>query len=276
MAIINILLIIDAWPTITNAFANYELNYKEAFVAKNLFEIRGDDGGPEYITQKTNIEVQNMDEYLNVYKQNNRYNFKITPMDAYDLEIYCMANRQLNSYNIAKGSDKVTRYKIILLNTGHSYIFARVKPDFEVKPNQKYKGVFVPMTKMLKDTIKYSLGEGNYLTSVFTYELDTLNSFSYYHFTDLAFLVLPFVLLIFNGIRLLIYVIDYTKHPTYKTLEKMPNEPHENEELINLELADTNNLSISKNVYKTKGWIITKRFLKTKITRIAKATKFDE
>mgnify|MGYP000876620089 CR=1 FL=1 len=276
LALINVLLVISIWPTIVNMFANYELDYQEAFVEKNLMDIIGQGGDSYNFGERFNIEVQNMIDYANTYKQNDKYKFKIKPVDVYDLEIYCETTYEFTSYNMLPKRETVTSYKIILLDTGNAYIFARVKPEFEVIPSKKYIGVFVPLTKMLADTVKNELGEGNYLRNVFVYELDTLNSFSFYRFTDLAFVLIPFVIFIVVGIKLFIYIRDYRKHPTYRSLENLPNEPHENEELINLELADINNLFISKNVYKTKGWIITKGFLKTKVSRIAKGIKFDD
>jgi hypothetical protein len=136
--------------------------------------------------------------------------------------------------------------------------------------------VFVPINGAIEGKIAESLGPDEEANNIFRYEFDTTHSFFFYRFTDFALFLIPFTIFIVLGIKLIIYKTNYRNHPTYKLLEKMPNEPHEMEAFINSELADKENVSVNKNVYTTKNWMITKGFYKTNICRTAKSGRFGE
>jgi|GEM_PF-4775346 len=78
------------------------------------------------------------------------------------------------------------------------------------------------------------------------------------------------------GIKLIFYNSDYRNHPTYKQLDKLYGDSHENEKSLDSELSDINNVTIRKNIYKTEHWIVSKGLFKTKISMAEKKTRFEE
>lgn len=255
-------------------FINYKLDYKEAFIDSNLLNIQYNSS--TYYYDDYSLESENMYYYFKVYKQNNKYKFRIKPLDVFDLNIYC-ETRFENKYSPPNPKSKrFISYKYVVLDTGNAFILTRVKPDFEITPNHEYKGVFVPITKAIVGKFAESLGPDEQANNIFRYEFDTTHNFFFYRFTDFALFIIPFTIFIFLGIKLIIYKTNYRKHPTYKLLEKLPNEPHEMEASINSELADKENVSVDKNVYTTQNWMITKGFYKTNICRTARRGRFSD
>lgn len=276
LAVLVTLITIVIFPTLINLFIYYKLDYEEAFNDISLRIIHG--RSDVYLSKPTKAyaKTQSMFEYMNVYKQNNRYKFRIKPEDVFDLNIFYETTIENDKYTANSKIRKYVNYKYLALYTDNIYILTRVKPDFEITPNHEYKGVFVPLAKELMYKLEGALGDDRNLENVFMYEFDTTNSFSFYRFTDFAYLFVTFTILIVLGIKLIIYKTNYRNHPTYKLLEKMPNEPHEMEAFINSELADKENVSVNKNVYTTKNWMITKGFYKTNICRTGRSVRFGE
>lgn len=278
LAVIVILIAIYTYPTLINMFGYYKLDHEEAFIDIRLFDIQGSSKPHHYSEyDKYKYDTGDFGNYLNTYKQGNRYKFRIKPVEVYDLGIYTETTYNITLYGVPNPNDtKVTNYKVVALDTGEAFVLTRVKPSFEVTTNHVYKGVFVPLEKKLVDKLEEVLGDEGKMHTVFTYEFDTTNSFFFYRFTDFVFLFIPFIMLVFYGIKLIIYISNYRNHPTYMLLDKMPNEPHEIEAFINSELADKDNVSINKNVYTTKNWIIKKDLFKTHICRAAKSSRFGD
>ena len=292
-------------PTIINvAFAPFNLDYISAFDEKNLVALSGlsvEESAKQQLeilkdaqngkidekqiqklsdylkkSREYNVEAQEMFNYSNVYMQDNKYKFILKPKEVYDIDLSYETTYTIRVDGVkSSSSDPVNTHKYILLDTGNTYVLTKVAPDFEVKPGQIFQGVFLPLSSILVEDFQKVLGEGNQINNLFTYEFDTVTSFSNYEGVDLAWLVMLSILTIFMGIKLVIYKIEYIRHPTYKQLSKLYGNEQENEASINLELADEGNVKVYRNTYMTENWEIKKGIFKTKISMLMKNSRFD-
>jgi hypothetical protein len=217
-----------------------------------------------------------MYDFSNAYNQNNKYRFKIKPIEVYDLGINYEASISISVGLIdSPYAETGITHKYILLDTGKALVITKVAPDFDIDKRQSYKGIFVPLSGELVTYIRNNLAEGNELRDVFCYELDTTTSFFSYEMTDMIFLFVLLIFVIVIGKKFITYKINYRKHPTYKQLYKLYGNPNENVISLDTDLSDEAKVVISKNSYETENWIITRGTFKTKLSMVAKVTRFD-
>lgn len=226
--------------------------------------------------RKFNVEAQSMSDYANVYKQNNKYKFEIKPVKVYDIGLYYETSNSISVNGIDSPYEETdVTHKYILLDTGKALVLTKVAPDFDIDKHQSYKGVFLPLSSVLVNDVRKSLGEGNALNNVFYYELDTMTRFSSYEKMDIMYFFVLLVIVIVMGIKFIIYRIDYHKHPTYKQLNKLYGNPSDNEISLDTSLSDEAKVVVNKNTYKTEDWMVTRGTFKTKISMVKKASRFD-
>jgi hypothetical protein len=298
--------VVTIWPSIINmASAPFDLNYQSAFVQDNLLSIEGGSNISQPTTdlkpiiedvkndkssgeqfqeilkmsrnpREVNIKNQSLFDYENAYNQNSRYKFKIIPISVYDLGLSYETMYSIKADGIKTSLAKpAMTHKYVLLDTGKAMVLAKVPYDFVMGPNQMYKGVFLPLTKVLVEDVQKVLGQGYQINNIFIYELDTMTSFSYYEYNEILMLFVLIIITLAMGIKFIFYIIDYRRHPTYKQLRKLFGDQCENELKINAELADNTKMIVYKGVYTTDNWQIKQGVFKTRISIIKRKSRFD-
>jgi hypothetical protein len=282
MLVLAAIYIESAIPTIINmAFAPFELNYQNAFVDENLITLQGvsdkEESDSEVYSnlEQNNYQAQNTIDFQNVYKQNNRYKFVIRPKEVYDIDLAYDTTYTLSSGPSKVSSKPVGTHKYVLLDTGKALVLTKVSQDFIIKPNQEYKGMFLSLPKVVINDLQKGLGEGYQIENLFCYELNTLASRSFYEKNDMLLLSILIIIILIIVIKLIFYIVDYKYHPTFKQFRRLYGSPKEIHEQIDSELADEANVIVSKNTYTTKQWKITKGIFKTKISMVARRSRFD-
>jgi hypothetical protein len=268
-------------PTIVNFFfAPHKLDYQIAFTQENLLTLmdRSKEEQPKkdiasILKNKLgnlsqfDVEAQSMFDYNSVYVQNHKYKFKIRSVNEFDLGLAYETNYTLFIDRIKTQPIKpLVTHKYILIDVGNVLLLTKVSPDFKIKPTQMHIGVFLPIKQIVVEDLQKILGQRYKLDNLFIYEFDTLTNFSSYELQDILFLIILLIIVLFLGIKILSYIINYKNHPTYKQLYKFYGAPSENEININLELNDMENINIVKNTYITNQFKIKKGLFKTKIS----------
>lgn len=282
-------------PSIINiTFAPFELNYERAFESKNLVvltdssetdQLNNENDNKEQYNQivdginnqrKFDVEAQRVSDFMNVYKQNNKYKFEINPIEVYDLGLFYETSYSISTDGIDfPYAETAVTHKYILLDTGKALVLTKIAPDFDIDKHQSYKGVFLPLSDVLVNDVRKNLRDGQQLNNIFCYELDTITSVSSYENSVMIFLFVLLIIVIITGIKLIIYRNDYRKHPTYKQLYKLYGNPYENEISLDTDLSDEAKVVVNKNIYETENWKVTRGTFKTKISMVKKSSRFD-
>jgi hypothetical protein len=281
-------------------FAPAELNYKNAFIPSNFAVSDGkgsitlpeygispvspgmDPNGSNMINQvqingsgKTggvstyDAGSQNISNYRDSYRQNQIYKFTITPTSVTDLNLSYKTTIYTDNDGIkVPMSSPTVTHKYVLLDTGSTYILAKVEPELDAVPGQKYIGVLVPIDQSTINDIQDTSGYDFKLDkNLFGYQLDTITDFSDIEYYDMVlFYALTFIFILLTALAVF-FKTNPKRHPTYRQFYKIYGDASANEKEIDSELADMVNVTHKGKTYRTKNWIIQKSFLKTKIAR---------
>lgn len=255
-------------PTLINVFSPIkELDYDKAFSNERLITLKKRDK-MNIFDNEYDVEYQAMNDYLYAYREEKRYKFYVKPEEIKSLDLHYSISYTLNVDGFKTNSIKpIYSYKYMLFNMGDAYLLAKVNPDFQLNSKGVYTGIFVPLSIGVKKDLQEKLGNNVVIKDIFTYEFDTIKSFSEFEESDLLILFIASIVLITIGVLLIRYLLNYRCHPTYKQLNKLGGEPKETEIWINAELKEIKG-NYNNKVYRTKYWIIKRGLFKTKISRL--------
>jgi len=202
-------------------------------------------------------QARRMFEYINKYKQINRYNFVFTPDEIHDIGLSYKTKFTLDGTEVF--NDDTHKYALCIKDD--IVFLTKFSSDAEIPTSgESITGVFIPSDKQTIGDLKKVFAEYENINNYYPYEFDTTMLFKSEQRKNLIFLLISIVI---TGYLIFFVTRQYLfpkKRPLYKKIDMLNGDENIIDEQLKAAVKNGNQ-------YIAKDWVITKSFFRATITR---------